>query len=104
MMKTISVAYKLKALHRIARQGRIWGEEMSRSNQEQRKILSFARRHGDAAACDAFEVSGRTLRRWRKLARTRGEAFLATVAADAAGGGAGGKPTGGKWSLFALSS
>ena len=49
---------------------------MSRSNQEQRKILSFARRHGDAAACDAFEVSGRTLRRWRKLARTRGEAFL----------------------------
>ena len=76
MMKTISVAYKLKALHRIARQGRIWGEEMSRSNQEQRKILAFARRHGDAAAGDAYEVSGRTLRRWRKLARTRGEAFL----------------------------
>ena len=75
-MRIISVAYKLGALHRIARQGRIWGEEMSRSNQEQRKILSFARRHGDAAACDAFEVSGRTLRRWRKLARTRGEAFL----------------------------
>ena len=75
-MKTISVAYKLKALHRIARQGQIWGEEMSRSNQEQRKILSFARHHGDAAACEAFEVSGRTLRRWRNLARTRGEAFL----------------------------
>ena len=51
MMKTISVAYKLGALHRIARQGRIWGEAMSRSNQEQRKILAFARRHGDAAAC-----------------------------------------------------
>ena len=49
---------------------------MSRSNQEQRKILAFARRHGDAAACDAYEVSGRTLRRWRKQARTRGEAFL----------------------------
>ena len=49
---------------------------MSRSNQEQRKILSFARHHGDAAACEAFEVSRRTLRRWRKLARTRGEAFL----------------------------
>ena len=76
MMRIISVAYKLKALHRIARQGRIWGEEMSRSNQEQRKILAFARRHGDAAACEAFEVSGRTLRRWRNLARTRGEAFL----------------------------
>ena len=76
MMKTISVAYKLKALRRIARQGRIWGEEMSRSNQEQRKILAFARRHGDAAASDAYEVSRRTLRRWRKLARTRGEAFL----------------------------
>ena len=76
MMKTISVAYKLKALHRIARQGRIWGEAMSRSNQEQQKILAFARRHGDAAACDAYEVSRRTLRRWRKLARTRGEAFL----------------------------
>ena len=76
MMKTISVAYKLKALHRIARQGRIWGEEMSRSNQEQRKILAFARRHGEAAACDAYEVSRWTLRRWRKLARTRGEAFL----------------------------
>ena len=75
-MRIISVAYKLKALHRIARQGRIWGEEMSRSNQEQRKILSFARHHGDAAACEAYEVSRRTLRRWRKLARTRGEAFL----------------------------
>ena len=75
-MKTISVAYKLKALRRVARQGRIWGEEMSRSNQEQRKILSFARRHGDAAASEAYEVSRRTLRRWRKLARTRGEAFL----------------------------
>ena len=49
---------------------------MSRSNQEQRKILSFARHHGDAAACEAYEVSRRTLRRWRKLARTRGEAFL----------------------------
>ena len=49
---------------------------MSRSNQEQRKILAFARRHGDAAACEAFEVSRRTLRRWRNLARTRGEAFL----------------------------
>ena len=75
-MRIISVAYKLKALHRIARQGRIWGEEMSRSNQEQRKILAFARRHGDAAACEAYEVSRRTLRRWRNLARTRGEAFL----------------------------
>ena len=72
---------------------------MSRSNQEQRKILSFARRHGDAAACDAFEVSPRTLRRWRKVG---GRRFWATVAADAAGGGAGGKPIGGKWSLFAL--
>ena len=96
-MKTISVAYKLKALHRIARQGRIWGEEMSRSNQEQRKILSFARRHGDVAACDAYEVSGRTLRRWRKLARTRGEAFLG----DCRGGRSGRRSGRKAFSLYA---
>ena len=58
-MRIISVAYKLGALHRIARQGRIWGGDMNRSNRRKREILAFARKHGDAAAADASKNSPR---------------------------------------------
>ena len=51
---------------------------MNRSNQRKREILAFARKHGDAAAVDAFKVGARTLRHWRKQAREDplGEAVL----------------------------
>ncbi len=64
-MQIHRVGYRIKGYSRVVKLGHLW--EMTSKDALQRiKILEFAERHGQGAAIDAFEVSSRTLYRWRR--------------------------------------
>ena len=77
-MQIHRVGYRIKGLYRVAALGILWG--MTTQNAQQRlKILAFLNNHGIAATCDAFEISARTLHRWRKTLRDAGGSPAALV-------------------------
>ncbi len=64
-MQIHRVGYRIKGYSQVVKLGHLW--DMTSKDALQRiKILEFAERHGQGAAIDAFEVSSRTLYRWRR--------------------------------------
>ncbi|WP_423908396.1 helix-turn-helix domain-containing protein [Candidatus Spongiihabitans sp.] len=55
-------------LYRVACLGQLW-EMASKHAQQRLKILGFFANHGAAATSDAFNVSRRTLYRWKQCAK-----------------------------------
>ena len=59
------VGFRIKGLYRLAQFGHRW--EMTPNDAQHRlKILQFFTRYGQAATCEAFGVSRRTLYRWKQ--------------------------------------
>ena len=65
-------------LCRIACLGQLW-ERTSKHAQERLKILGFFADYGAAATSDAFDVSRRTLYRWKQCARPGGNPAAPTL-------------------------
>lgn len=63
--------YRIRGLYRIARMRHRWAA-MTYDAGQRLEALSFARRHGMAAAGDAWKMSQRTLYRWRRMLREAG--------------------------------
>ena len=59
------VSFRIKGFYRLAQFGHRW--EMTPNDAQHRlKILQFFTRYGQAATCEAFGVSRRTLYRWQQ--------------------------------------
>jgi len=77
------IGHKVRGFYRLADYALRWG--MIAPNAQRRlQILSFSRRHGVAAACEAFELSRRTLFLWRAKLKAEGGNVAALVPASTA--------------------
>ena len=70
-MQIQHVGYRIKGFYRAACLGHLW-EMTSKHAQQRLNILGFFAEHGAAATCDAFDVSRRTLYRWKQALRQAG--------------------------------
>jgi hypothetical protein len=70
-MQVQHVGYRLPGFYRLAGYALRWGM-IAPDAQRRLQILSFAQRHGVAAACEAFELCRRTLFIWRAKLKAQG--------------------------------
>ncbi len=67
-MQIQPLSYRIRGFYRVARTGHLWA--MTTKDITRRlEILGFFERHGKTATCDAFQLSPRTLYRWRRALR-----------------------------------
>lgn len=69
-MQIQRIGYGIRGFYRIAALGHLW-EMTPKDAQNRLKILTFFSKHGMAATLDAFDVSRRTLYRWKAM-KTQG--------------------------------
>ncbi len=63
-MRVQYIGYRVKGFYRAAKLGMVCAMTTQIAG-DRRDILDFVAKHGRAAACDAFKISERTLRRWQ---------------------------------------
>ncbi len=67
-MQIHHIGYQVKGFYRAAALATRWNMTTEQTTQRL-KILNFFDAHGAAATCDAFDLSTRTLHRWRRALR-----------------------------------
>ncbi len=68
-MQIQHLSYRIRGFYRVAKLGHRCSMKTSKEASRRLEILGFYQRHGLAAACEAFQVSSRTLYRWRRALR-----------------------------------
>lgn len=70
-MRVQHIGYRIRGFYRVAALGHLW-DMTPKDAQGRLEILRFFDKHGLAATTDAFDVSRRTLYRWKAALKAQG--------------------------------
>jgi transposase InsO family protein len=70
-MRVQHIGYRIRGFYRVAALGHLW-DMTPKDAQRRLEILRFFDKHGLAATTDAFDVSRRTLYRWKAALKAHG--------------------------------